>query len=368
MKKLAYVITQAEMGGAQKNIILLCKKLRESYDITVYSGPNGGLIDELALISVKHVSIPDMVREINLSKDFNAYKFLAKEFTSNRYDIVHCHSSKAGIIARQAAKTAGIKNVIFTAHGFVFNEPMSSLKKKVYTFLEKFEGRNSDWIICVDPNDIKVAEKSGIKAKEGLVYVPNGIEFTKEDISSVKVINKDSNKPFVFGLVANFYETKGHRYLIDAFNKFMSENNINAKLVLVGDGSLKGEMESLATNNKAITFMGYRKDAVEIMKTFDCFIMSSVKEGFPFVILEAIKNKLPVISTDVGAVREILDNGRLGIIVNPRNAEELAKAMKHVYNNRQEAEDKALRAFEECRSKYSVDTMVSLTKKVYDAE
>jgi glycosyltransferase involved in cell wall biosynthesis len=368
MKKLAYVITQSEMGGAQKNIILLCKKLKESYDITVYSAAGGGLIDELFRIGIQHISIPDMVREINLMKDYKAYRFLVKEFKANKYDIVHSHSSKAGIVARQAAKTAGIKNVIFTAHGFVFNEPMSSLKKKIYTFLEKYEGKNSDWIICVDPTDIKTAEKNSIKARKGLVYVPNGIEFTEQDASSVKIINKDPRTPFIFGLVANFYETKGHRYLIEAFNKLTIEANINAKLVLIGEGTLKEEMEGLAGNNKDIEFTGYRKDAVELMKNFDCFVMSSVKEGFPFVILEAIKNKLPIISTDVGAVREILDNGRLGIVVNTRDIEELANAMKQVYNHREDAETKALKAFEECSSKYSIDTMVNLTKKIYDID
>lgn len=366
MKKLAYVITQSELGGAQKNIILLCKKLKQDYDITVYSAPGGGLIDELSLMGIKHVSVPDMVREINLSRDFKAYKFLIKEFKSNKYDIVHCHSSKAGILARQAARRADVKNVIFTAHGFVFNEPMSQLKKKVYTFLEKYEGNNSHWIICVDPNDIKIAEKNGIKAKKGLVYVPNGIEFTEQDAYAVKVINKDQNKPFIFGLVANFYETKGHRYLIEAFNKLTANGDINAKLVLVGDGSIKKEMEALAGNNRNIDFWGYRKDGMEIMKDFDCFVLSSVKEGFPFVILEAVKNKLPVITTDVGAVREILEDGKLGMIVKPRDAEELVKAMKHVYNNREEAEAKAMQAFHKCRKDYSIDTMVNLTRKLYD--
>lgn len=368
MKKLAYVITQAELGGAQKNIILLCKRLKTSYDITVYSAPGGGLIDELSQIGVRHVSVPDMVREISLPNDFKAYSFLVKEFKVNKYDIVHSHSSKAGILARQAAKSAGIKNIIFTAHGFVFNEPMSSLKKKVYTFLEKFEGTNSHWIICVDANDIKIAEKNGIKAKKGIVYVPNGIEFTEQDASYVKVINKSENRPFVFGLVANFYETKGHRYLIEAFNRLTAQDNINAKLVLIGDGSTKDEMEILAGNNSNIEFMGYRKNGMELMRDFDCFVMSSVKEGFPFVILEAIKNKLPIISTDVGAVREILEDGELGMIVKPFDAEELVKAMKYVYNNREEAESKASTAFAKCSTKYSIDTMVNLTEKLYQID
>lgn len=363
MKKIAYVITQAEMGGAQKSILLLCKYLKVNYDITVYSAPNGGLIDELKLLGIKHVSVKNMVREINLVEDLKAYRFLLKEFTDNKYEIVHCHSSKAGIIAREAAHRAKVKNIIYTAHGFVFNEPMNKYKKDLYIFLEKHEAKKSNTVICVDPNDVAIAKKLGMKCKEDIVYIPNGIEFDSNESNNSSRIN--SNK-FTFGFVANFYENKGHRYLIQAFNNFIESDNFNAELVLVGSGELEEEMKLLAKNNPNIKFLGFRKDAQEIMKSFDCFVMSSVKEGFPFVILEAIKNKVPVISTEVGAIREILQDGKLGYIVKPFNSEELMQAMLHVINNQEESVHKAAEAYEFCLKNYSIDNMIRSTREIYE--
>jgi glycosyltransferase involved in cell wall biosynthesis len=364
MKKLAYIITQSEMGGAQKSILILCEQLSKEYDITVYSAPEGGLVDELRAINVQHVPVPDMVREINPIKDFKAYRFLIKEFRENKFDIVHCHSSKAGIIGRQAAKKAGIKKILYTAHGFVFNEPMSSIKKQIYTILEKLSATITNTIICVDPKDIKIAKKLGITPKDGFAYIPNGIAFDAAPWQSC-FKSENAEAAFTFGFVANFYETKGHRYLIEAFNKLTVEVKVPMRLVLVGDGILRAEMETLAENNENIIFTGYRKDAQELMKGFDCFIMSSVKEGFPFVILEAIKNKLPVISTDVGAVSEILNGGALGWLVPPFNSEGLKAAMLQVMNDMPLARQKAEKAYAQCKQHYSIENMAALTRQVY---
>jgi glycosyltransferase involved in cell wall biosynthesis len=361
MKKLAYVITQAEMGGAQKSILLLCKYLKSQYDITVYSAPDGGMIDELKLLGIPHIPVENMVREINFISDYKAYKFLVKEFKDKAYDIVHCHSSKAGIIAREAAESAGVKNIIYTAHGFVFNEPMNRYKKDLYVFLEKYEAKKSNSIICVDSNDVAIAKRLGMKCKGQITYIPNGIDFSKEDSTP-----SSNNHCFTFGLVANFYENKGHRYLIQAFNELIKKTEYRAELVLVGSGELEEEMKLLAKDNSFIKFLGFRKDAQDIMKSFDCFVMSSVKEGFPFVILEAIKNNVPIISTDVGAVRHILQDGDSGYIVKPFNSDELLMAMIHVLENKEEANRKAIKAYAYCSQNYSIENMINATKELYE--
>lgn len=363
VKKLAMVVTQAEMGGAQKNIYLLAKHLSKDYDIKVYSGESGALIKELKEIGVTHVAVPDLVRDINFAKDFRAYRFLVKEFRTQGYDIVHCHSSKAGILARQAAKDAKIKNCIYTAHGFVFNEPMNYLKKNIYIFLERLQGRNSQNIICVNSQDVAVAEKHGITPRGALYYVPNGLDFSSLPHGAPAVKEHDI---FTFGLIANFYETKGHRYLIEAFNNFSKKTERKVRLVLIGQGALRPEMERLAEGNDSIEFWGYRENAEKLLSNFNCFVLSSVKEGFPFVILEAIKNKLPIIAADVGAVREILNQGKNGIIVEKANTEALEKAMAYALQHQEEMAEKAEAAFEFCKERYSIDRMIELTKKVYE--
>lgn len=396
MKKIAYVITQSELGGAQKNVLLLCNGFKDKYDITVYSAPGGKMIDELNSIGIRHVAIPEMVREINPIMDFKCYKKLKMEFKKNKYDVVHSHSSKAGILAREAALSAGIKNIIYTAHGFVFNEPMSTAKKKLYSFLEAYESRKTTSLICVDENDISIAKNKGIKPKKNLVYVPNGIDFdraiTKMDSEFVKYqpsdkldvncpcIGKEKNsqthiskmrrnfgiseEDFVFGSVANFYETKGHRYLIQAF-KDMCTEGYEAKLLLIGDGHLLQEMKALAGDNKNIIFTGYVENAMDKMRIIDCFVMSSVKEGFPFVILEAIKNKIPIVSTDVGAIRKILNEEEFGILTQPNNVDSLRLSMIKAMEEYPMMIKKAEKSYECNKERYSLETMIKQTEELY---
>ncbi|HSP46985.1 MAG TPA: glycosyltransferase [Clostridiaceae bacterium] len=137
MSKIAYVVTQSELGGAQRNILLLAKALSGRHDITVYAAPGGLLLDELRRAGIKVVEIPSMQRDISLKDDLETYRFLVEEFTENGYEIIHSHSSKAGLLARMAGKKAGAAVNVYTAHGFVFNEPMSKMKKRLYISLER---------------------------------------------------------------------------------------------------------------------------------------------------------------------------------------------------------------------------------------
>lgn len=256
MSKIAYVVTQSELGGAQRNILLLAKSLSGRHDITVYAAPGGLLLDELRKAGIKAVEVPSMQREISLKDDLETYRFLLEAFRENRYEIIHSHSSKAGLLARMAGKKAGARINVYTAHGFVFNEPMSKLKKKLYIEIEKYGARKGTDLITVSERDQKAAKKLGISSGGETRYIPNGIDFPeKETLLAQKEKNREKfrqvlgigNGEVVFGAIANFYETKGHRYLIAAFNRLRMENpELELKLVLIGQGSLQKTMEKLA--------------------------------------------------------------------------------------------------------------------------
>lgn len=369
MKKLALVITQSELGGAQKHLLLLAQYLKTDFQITVYSAPGGKLVEHLKNLNIKYIPVESLVREINLLEDYKAYNFLKTEFKKENYDIVHCHSSKAGVVGRLAASKAGIKNIIYTAHGFVFNEPMSNVKKIIYELVERYIAKFSNNIICVSELDLKIAKAKDITPKNKLVYIPNGIEFFQDENQNNKIdirgklnLNKDE---FIFGLVANFYATKGHKYLVAAFNSFINEG-YKAKLVFVGDGELRNEIELLGANNPNIIFLGFREDAPKIVQAFDCFVMSSVKEGFPFALLEAIQNIVPIISTDVGAVVQILDEGKGGIIVPPQDSNAIKNSMIFAFSNKEKIKSMANYEYNFCKSKYSIESMINKTKNIYE--
>lgn len=375
MSKIAYVVTQSELGGAQRNILLLAKSLSGRHDITVYAAPGGLLLDELRKAGVKVVEVPSMQREISLKDDLETYRFLLNEFRENRYEVIHSHSSKAGLLARMAGKKAGARINVYTAHGFVFNEPMSKVKKRLYIAIEKYGAKKGTDLITVSERDQKVARKLGIASGGATRYIPNGIDFPEKDI-----ILKDKEKnrerfrqvlgigkgDIVFGSIANFYETKGHRYLIAAFNRLRKENpQLKLKLVLIGQGALQKPMEELAGPD--VIFTGYVQDAELLMDSFDCLVLSSVKEGFPFVILEGVKHMVPLIATDVGDVGKVLRQGDLEsyILVNPRDAKALHSAMETFMKNREAMERAAGHSFELLGEAYSLERMVEETERVY---
>ena len=374
MKKLAYVVTQSEMGGAQKNILLLSKGLSDKFEITVYCGPGGLLVEELRKSKIRVIEVPSLKREIALKDDLKTYRYLAKEFKEKGYSIVHSHSSKAGILARFAAKSSKVPKNIYTAHGFVFNEPMAGTAKEFYRIAERCAAGIATDLVVVSNRDLETAESLGIKSRNQTVCIPNGIDFGL----SVEIEGKDASADlreklgikdgeFAFGAIANFYETKGHRYLVHAFEMLRNSSRAeNLKLVLVGQGLLLDEIRSLS--GEGVIFTGYVENAEKLMDAFDCLVLSSVKEGFPFVILEAVKHRLPIVATDVGDVKRMLDEGELKScrIVEPGSSEALSEAMEWMIKNAEQARIAADRTYEAISERYSLKRMIDETLKVYD--
>ena len=374
MKKLAYVVTQSEMGGAQKNILLLSKGLSDKFDITVYCGPGGLLLEELRKAKISAIEVPSLKREVSLLDDLNTYCFLVREFREKGYSIVHSHSSKAGLLARLAASKAGVVKNIYTAHGFVFNEPMGRISKALYRMIERYAASISTDLVVVSRRDLETAESLGIRSWNQTAFIPNGIDFGHPDDSDDNVTISGlrqqlglQDDDFVFGSIANFYETKGHRYLVHAFEMLKSKSvSEKLKLVLVGQGRLKDEIRSLSGDG--IIFTGYVENAEKLMEAFDCVILSSVKEGFPFVILEAVRHRLPIVATDVGDIKRVLAEGDLESyrIVEPGSSEELAEAMEWIIENTGSARIAAIRTYDLISERYSLQRMLDETMKVYE--
>jgi len=374
LKKLAYVVTQSELGGAQKNILLLSKGLSDKFDITVYCGPGGLLPEELRKAKISAIEVPSLKREVSLADDLKTYSFLVREFREKGYYIVHSHSSKAGLLARLAASKAGVPKNIYTAHGFVFNEPMGRISKALYRMIEKYAASISTDLIVVSSRDLETSVSLGIRSGSQTAFIPNGIDFShpdyREDSAAIFGIRQSlglQDDDYVFGSIANFYETKGHRYLVQAFDMIRNKSNSEKlKLVLVGQGRLKDEITSLSGDG--VIFTGYVENAEKLMEAFDCLILSSVKEGFPFVILEAVRHRLPIVATDVGDIRRVLAEGDSGSyrIIEPGSSEELAEAMEWMLQNTKTARIAANRTYDLISERYSLQRMLDETMKVYE--
>lgn len=337
-KKVAQVITLSEMGGAQKHVLLLSKALKEKgYDIEVIASGGGELEDKIKALGINFINNPYMVREINAIEDFKNIIFLRDLFKEKGYDIVHCHSSKAGLIARIAARLASVDKIIYTAHGFVFNEPMKKIKKFIYTLIEYIGGKFGKTVIAVSKKDYQCALDYKLCKKSNLYYIPNAIE--EVEINSLKpseTMKKELgiNTPsFVIGTVSNFYETKGHIYLVNALKR-LYEQGYNFKTIFAGEGPTLENIKEECKGYNNFVFLGYRKDNLDIMNSFDLFVLPSVKEGMPYVILEAMSLGKPILCTKVGALTDMITQKENGLIVNPGDTNELYCMIKEILDDK----------------------------------
>lgn len=370
--KLLLLITQAEMGGAQKYVYLLAAHLaRGQYDVTVACGGKGWLTRSLEVAGVRVVIIPDLVREIDLRRDGRALVHTWRLISRDKFDIVHCNSSKAGMLGRMAARMAGTPVVIFTAHGFVFNEPMSPARRQAYTWLERLGVWLSDSVIAVSEADRESAVSSGVASSKRITVIHNGIDSqstpTVEAPSIREELGLEPHAPLVVN-IANLYPTKGQSYLVRAFGQVVKEHP-EAHCAIIGDGSLRPELESEIRTlglQGSVHLMPARDEAgSHLLRESALFVLSSVKEGCPFALLEAMNAACPIVATRVGGIPELIDHKETGLLVPPGDADAMGRAICDLLDNPQRARDLGTAARERAQTGFGLNRMVDQTEELY---
>jgi len=301
---------------------------------------------------IKAIAIPYLVRSIDLGKDYLTLMEILKIYNQGKYDLVHLNSSKAGLLGSLAARmySANLLNtrlrLIYTAHGFVFNEPLSKFNKKLYKFSEKISTSIQNAVITVSEADKQSAIDNKITLTRKIFTIHNGIDIDnikfydraealeKLGLSKPSYAEASEGKKY-FGTIASFYKTKGYPYLIEAVKILAQENSPlleDHNFVLIGDGPEMDNIKNLAKESsvdKYFHFLGDKDEAYKYLPAFEAFILPSVKEGLPYTILEAGLAKVPIIATRVGGVGEIIKDHETGILIDPADALALAKAIKN---------------------------------------
>lgn len=342
VKKILYLITQSELGGAQRYIFDLAKNLKNGYEISVAfgeQGEKGGMAEALKNLNIPCFSLPHLRREISPVNDLMAASEIRKLIAKIHPDIIHLNSSKISILGSLAA--IGKKSrVIYTAHGWVFNEPLSPWKKTFYRLAEKLTARLKDKIICVSEFDRQIALKEKIAPEEKLLTIHNGIApvdfLTKEEAR--KILNLNTNS-LIIGSIGNLYKTKGFEYFIEAAHLVTAEfPKLPLKFIIIGEGGERKKLEALIKKHnlkERFTLAGSISEAGKLLKAFDIYVCSSVKEGLSYTLLEASQAGLPIVATEVGGNSEIIKNMETGIIVEPKSAASLSEKIIKLINNKE---------------------------------
>ena len=353
-KKLLFVITQGVVGGAQKNVFDLASSFKDSYEVLVAIGGevNSDLANKLEDQKIKTHHLKFLGRDINILDDFLAFFEILKLYKKEKPDIIHLHSSKIGLFGAIAGFVykLGTKHkpkIIFTAHGWIFKEDMSNKKRFVAIFLAWLAAKFQNKIICVSEDDFNKAIKHRIAPTRKLFVIHNAINkenflgrvLAREEID--KMIGRElSDDDFVITNLGRLYTNKGLNYLIDAV-KDLEKKLQDFKLVIFGDGPEKASLKSQITNHKLqdrIFLVGDKSNVSQYLKAFDAMVLSSVKEGFPYALLEAGMAGVPVVATNVGGIGEIIRDSETGILIESKDIKALTEAILKINNDKEFSE------------------------------
>jgi glycosyltransferase involved in cell wall biosynthesis len=320
-KRILHIITRSDWTGAQKVLYTIVYGLKKNYsdqfEVEVAAGKeNGMLFEELDKIGVKYHVVENLAREINPIKDLKAYFEIKKLIKQGNYDIVHAHSSKAGFLARIAAKKCGVKKVIYTYHGFWGIEQYKGIKKRLLIWAERFAARYSDYLVFLCNREKEKAEKYRIGKPSQYVIIPNAI-LPIGNIQKGK-LRRELEIPDhvkIVGNVARLDRQKNPIRFLQVAEKVVQERD-DVIFVWIG-GSIVEDFYAKQVQQylderpwlkEKVKILGFRKDAIELMADFDVFLLTSDNEGMPLVLLEALNQGIPVVSTDVGCVEETISN------------------------------------------------------------
>ena len=333
--KILHVITLSETGGAQRIVEGLVRGLVKDgrFDVTLACGPGEDLVIRLSdcLPGDRIVRLKHMRRPITPIFDALGYLELFGLIRSERYDIVHCHSTKAGVLGRMAAATAAVKGIVFTAHGWSFSEGVSPVSRAVYILAEKLAARLTDRILCVSEYDRRLGLAVGIHSRGDLTVLKNGI-----DLAPYLAGQRDdwpSDRPVRLCTVGRLADAKDPETLIRALGLLRKRVGDRFSFDFIGDGPLLRKVSEAVRTNKLddlVHFLGNRSDVPTQLFKHDVFVLSSSWEGLPVSVMEAMAAGLPVVATNVGGVPELVESGVSGLLSPRRDPHGLASNLERL--------------------------------------
>lgn len=373
--KVLFLITRSHWGGAQRYVFDLATNLpQEKFEAVVITGGNGPLIQKLQEARIKTIIPPALARDISIGGDLKTFWQIKKIIRNENPDFVHLNSSKIGILGALAARLCGVRNVIFTAHGWAFNEDRPFFIKIIFRVMVWFSFFLHTRVICVS-EAVRSSAPILLLPKEKFVTIHLGISpisHLERDAARKFLMQKDprlekldAQTPWI-GIVAELTHNKGITYAIQALQ---IPSLLAAHLILIGSGDLEHSLKSLTHalhSNDRIHFLGAIENAALYLQAFDVFALPSLTEALGYVLLEAGSAQLPVAASRVGGIPEIIENNTNGFLVPPKNPLALADAIDTLLKNPELAQRFSHALKEKVKNNFSLAGMLGETFALYE--
>ena len=357
--KILYVITRSELGGAQAVVLTYLQALRTHANLALATGEEGFLADEARAVGVPVFVLPDLVAPIAPRLDCRALRALYKLIREYQPDLVHAHSSKAGLLARLAARMAGVPSV-YTAHGFAFTGNARLLRKAIAIPSEWLGARLGDSLIAVSAYDGALGARYRILARNQVNVVHNGLP----DVSFRA--RPAEGAPVNIIMVARFAPPKDHAFVL----RSLAGMHCDFKLWFVGEGPTAPQVRAEAVRlglGDRVVFLGARSDVPELLSKAHIFVLASDYEGLPISILEAMRTGLPVVASEVGGVPECVHQDHTGFLVPRSDVNTLRKSLRRLIASpilRERMGQAGRKLFQE---QFTAARMIRETLSIYEA-
>lgn len=373
-KKILYVITKSNFGGAQRYVYELATELpKDAFEVVVAFGGNGLLKEKLESAGIRTRTIENFERDIHFFKEFHAYAELKKILKEENPDIVHLNSSKAAALGAYASRACGIKKVIFTAHGWPFFEDRSFLWRKVIWFVSWLTVRKSDEVILVSQFDHIHSHMEHMRKKFSVIRtaVP-AIPFLSRDEARAKLFPEavrtlHAHDTWVVS-TGEHIPNKNLFYALKAVQKYNESHDSKIFFTLMSNGEERGALENFVVKHNLqdeVIFTGYVDGAREYLKAFDIFILPSRKEGMPYGLLEAGSAGLACIASKVGGIPEIIDDQKNGLLIDPKDEDSLVNALNTLTSSPEKTEQYARSLQDKIATQFSLLRMLEKTVELY---
>ncbi len=336
-KKVLLLITKAHWGGAQRYVFDVATNLpRAEYEVSVAVGGEGELTARLREAGVRVHTLPSLCRDISLLREWRAFRNIISLIKREAPDVLHLNSSKAGGLGGLAGRLLGVPHIVFTAHGWAFNEERRAWERAlIYPFV---------WLTLLFSHRTICVSHATLRDVTALPLVRHKCTVVHNGITAFPLLSRTEARAALaaraalppqarsedavwLGTVAELHPSKGHRYLLEALARLERP----VRLFLMGAGELEEDLRRQAAAlgiHTRVHFLGHVADARRYLKALDVFVLPSLTEALGIAVLEAGYATVPVVASRVGGIPEVLTDGTSGILVPPRDSAALADALR----------------------------------------
>ncbi len=343
-RRFVLAVTLAEQGGVQEFLLHFARFLQQQgHEVTLVTGEGRWLVEQAKHQDTPLHQLTHMRRAILPWHDVLAFFELRRFLKDLAPDAIHLNSSKMGVIGSLAARSLGIRRIVYRIGGWVFLEPLSSFTRWFYVWIERISARWKDVIICVHPGDETVAKQEHIIPRQEIRVIPNGIDLAAFD---TRLLSREESRTalslestsFVFGTLANFFPAKGLLQYLETC-AILHKEFPKVRFLIIGEGPERKALEArrdILGLTETVILTGYKAQASRLLHAFDAFVLPSNKEGMPWALLEAMAAELPCVATDVGANHWLL-TPEAGWLVPAHDPVFLAQRLKELLIRPEEA-------------------------------